>query len=171
MKAWQQLPGSVKLIAIVGVLLCLIDFSQRVYIDNSVDARAFDANAGAQNEFQTARISDEVEAWLERRREIAEQRKQEQDQATVSEPQVALLEGGVNLGNMRVRVRGIYTSAQNEQRIALIDTQELENRSVEITEVTEGFELNGYTVSKINVNSVTFIGGEDESVTIPVFDY
>ncbi|MDN7126976.1 hypothetical protein J6J08_06245 [Pseudidiomarina sp. 1APR75-33.1] len=173
MKAWQQLPTSVKLIAVALVIICVIDFAQRIYVAESDASRNFDPMAGVGIEFASAQASEEVKSWLQQRREEAEKSQQEQ-QVAVSEPKAALLEGGVNLGDMRVRVRGVYTASEaatGGARIALIDTQQIESRQVEITEISEGFELNGYTVSKINVNSVTFIGGDDESITIPVFDY
>ncbi len=167
MKAWQQLPASVKLLAAAIVVVCLMDFMQRVYIAGNDTTRTFDPMAGLQADLPAAQMSDDVSTWLQKRRDAAQQ---QQEQQATSEPQAELMDGGVNLGDMRVRVRGIYTSS-NQQRVALIDTQQLANRNVEITEISEGFELNGFTVSKISVNSVTFSGAEGETVTLPVFDY
>ncbi|MEA3587711.1 hypothetical protein J6I75_05040 [Pseudidiomarina sp. 1APP75-27a] len=175
MKAWQQLPTSVKLIAAVLVIICVIDFSQRVYVANEASGREFDPMAGVAIEFESAQPSAAVKSWLQRRSKEAEKRQQEEQETQANEAKVALLDGGVNLGDMRVRVRGVYTAtgnaAPNGARVALIDTQQIENRQIEIIEISEGFKLNGYTVTKISVNSVTFTGGEDEAVTIPVFDY
>ncbi|WP_411360706.1 hypothetical protein [Pseudidiomarina sp. YC-516-91] len=170
MKIWQQTPLSVKVIGAIAVLLCLYDFSNRVWVTTEVNQRettSFDAGA---HSTAAPQVAQDVQDYI---RQLATATASETaNDDTESANRTPLIEGGVNVGEMRVRVRAIYTAPGTERRTALIEAQHIEQRSLELTEVNEGFELNNYKVSAITVDSVIFTGADpNERIAIPVFDY
>ncbi|RUO74557.1 hypothetical protein CWI80_04240 [Pseudidiomarina sediminum] len=169
MKFWTQLAPMVKVAIILTVLLCVYDFSQRVMITTDVNTRNVNDFDASRYQVPTLSQASEVTAWLEARAQAQEQ--QQVEETAPEEAKTPLIEGGVNLGEMRVRVRGIYSPAQSSEQIALLEAQHLTERSLELTEVTQGYVLENYEVTKINVGSVTFTGADGSTVVIPVFDY
>ncbi len=176
MKLWQQQPMVVKLAAGLAVIFCAADFSQRIWLSadaNERDVAGFDASAYS---VPTPQMSEAVQNYLtELEQNTASQGEDESSQGNAN--QAPLIEGGVNLGEMRVRVRAIYRSQVTKQQVALIEAQHLTERNLELTEVNVGYALNNYKVSKITANSVEFTEqsaseqGTSESIVIPVFDY
>lgn len=170
MKSALNLPVSAKLALLLFTLLCVWDFSQRVWVSADASSRgttAFDPSAYtlAANEMAPA-----LTEWLAAR-EAQRQAAAEPDEEANKMPAIPLLEGGTNLGNMRVRVRAIYTATDSQTRLALLDIQSIEQRSVEIIEAEEGFTVDSYRLETIDVNTVAFRSAEGEVLTIPVFDY
>ncbi|KFZ29178.1 hypothetical protein IDAT_05750 [Pseudidiomarina atlantica] len=168
MIALKALPLSVKLTAACVALLALIDFSQRVWVSSEANPPAVPQFNASDYATQAPSMNAALQQWIEQQRSAAAQAAQEQ---SVSQPQAELLPGGVNLGETRVRVRATYTSSATGAQLALLEAQQINNRSLELTEVDEGFEIDNYKVSKITADSVVFVNAEGEQVTVPVFDY
>lgn len=170
MKSIAQLPVGLRLFFIALVVFCVWDFAQRVWIQADASSRdevTFDA---ARFQGGAIEMADAVKTWLaerEAQRAAAAEAETEVDET----PKAPLLDGGMNVGSMRVRVRAIYTAPESGTRFALLDLQSIEQRSVEISEVQQGFTIEGYTLESISVDAVTFRSNEDETLTIPVFDY
>lgn len=170
MKFVTQLTPLVKTVIVLTVALCIYDFSQRVMIETDVNAREINAFDASRFQVPTITQASEVTAWLEARAQA--QAEQVTEEATETDAaKTPLIEGGVNLGEMRVRIRGIYSPALSSAQIALLEAQHLTERSLELTEVSQGYVLENYEVTKINVDSVTFTGADGSTVVIPVFDY
>lgn len=169
MKSALNLPLSLKLVLLLLAIICVWDFSQRVWISSDVSSRNSVTFDPANYASGTNEMAAPVKDWLvarEAERQAAAQPEEQSKEATVP-----LIEGGMNLGNMRVRVRAIYTAPEGQTRLALFDIQSIEQRSVEIIEAQEGYTVDSYTLETIDVNSVVFRSAEGEALTIPVFDY
>lgn len=170
MKLWQQQPTSVKVCAIALVVICVIDFSQRIWVSAELAARSTTEFNAGRFTAPTPKISEPVQTFLEDLASAAEPPAEAEDEN--SENKIPLIEGGVNIGEMRVRVRAIYISPTTNKQAALIEAQHLTERNLELTEVTLGYALNNYQVSEITVDSVVFTGSDqNDQITIPVFDY
>ncbi|MBG23303.1 MAG: hypothetical protein CMF22_07585 [Idiomarinaceae bacterium] len=170
MKSALNLPLSAKLALLVFTLFCVWDFTQRVWVtadSTTRNATAFDPSAYT---LSANEMSPAITEWLAAR-EAQRQAAAEPDEEANKTPAIPLLEGGTNLGNMRVRVRAIYTATDSQTRLALLDIQSIEQRSVEIIEAEEGFTVDSYQLEAIDVNTVAFRSAVGEVLTIPVFDY
>lgn len=170
MKSALNLPLSAKLALLFFTLFCVWDFSQRVWVSadaSSRDTTTFDPSAYT---FAANEMAPRLAEWLAAREAQRQAAAQPEDEAS-KEPAIPLLEGGTNLGNMRVRVRAIYTATDSQTRLALLDIQSIEQRSIEIIEAEEGFTVDSYQLEAIDVNTVAFRSAEGEVLTIPVFDY
>lgn len=169
MKLFIDLPYLAKFVLIAFVFYCVWDFSQRVWVSvetSKPNVANFDASDYAVGSLAMAST---VKEWLDERE--AKRLAATEAEESSKEPELPLIDGGMNLGNMRVRVRAIYTAPESEVRIALLDIQNIEQRSVEIINAQEGYTVNSYTLETIDVNSVVFRSAESETLTIPVFDY
>lgn len=169
MKSALNLPMSVKLILALFLLVCVWDFTQRVWV--SADANARDDVSFTADDYvnRNSEMADTIKNWLAEREAMRQAAVEPEEEA--NEPAIPLIEGGMNLGNMRVRVRAIYTAPSSQTRLALLDIQSIEQRSVEIIEAHEGYTVESYALETIDVNSVVFRSAEGEALTIPVFDY
>lgn len=171
MKSALNLPMSVKLILALFLLVCVWDFTQRVWV--SADANARDDVSFAAEDYVNSNIemADTVKNWLAEREAMRQAAAEPEQEQETKEPAIPLIEGGMNLGNVRVRVRAIYTAPSSQTSLALLDIQSIEQRSVEIIEAHEGYSVESYALETIDVNSVVFRSAEGEALTIPVFDY
>ncbi|RUO62604.1 hypothetical protein [Pseudidiomarina insulisalsae] len=172
MSVWQRVPNLVKVCAAVVVLLCLLDFTQRVWISAEVDAREVSGFVTTGYQAPQPQVSDQVSAFIAQLTTAESETVEEESPEQSVAEQTPLIEGGVNLGDMRVRVRAIYVSQKMNKRVALIETQHMKERHLELTEIAVDDVLNNYKVSTITVDSVVFSGDDgSEPVVVPVFDY
>ncbi|WP_258239975.1 hypothetical protein [Pseudidiomarina homiensis] len=150
-------------------LLCLFDFSQRVWIasaDN--DSIARDLASAGQIQVATPRVVDELQAWFAEREQVRKQIEQASS-SDKDDAEQALLPGGVDVGPLRIRLRAILISTENAQKVAIMEAQNNDDRSVELIERTVGEALGEYNVSAVRVNEIVFQRA-DETIVVPIFD-
>lgn len=156
-------------IIIIALLFCVVDFVQRV--QPTIDTAALSREVAVTEVAAPAsvhQVSPRVRDWLAGLNTVASN-STETSTATV---QQELLSGGTNIGEKRVRVRAILIANNTQQRIALIEAQDREQRDVEFVELRQGDTLSGYTISAVQVDAVEFqpSSGEGATVRVKVFE-
>ncbi|PTB83250.1 hypothetical protein C9928_04080 [Pseudidiomarina aestuarii] len=155
---------------VITILLAAVDFTQRVLpaVDESTTMSTQSASdmvfAGTDHV-----VSKRVQDWLA---SLAAIETSENAAGSVEAPQTELLQGGIDIGKKRVRVRAILIANATQQRIALIESQDREQRDVEFIELRQGDALAGYTVTAVAVDSVEFTAnsGNEAPVRVKVFE-
>ncbi|WP_258807319.1 hypothetical protein [Pseudidiomarina sp. CB1] len=157
-------------IAALVAVLCVVDFSQRVWLSTP-------DNSGVERELAAAQVvnhqapvaADELQQWWQQR---AEERQAATDAAQQQNTPTAkpLLEGGIDVGPLRIRLRAIVIATDSQQQVAIMEAQNTDDRSLEFIERRVGENLGDYRVTAIRVNEIVFTQG-DESITVPIFDY
>lgn len=166
----RQVDRTALIVAGVFAFLCLIDFSQRLWVPGTdANAVANELAAASNVKVSDVQVVDGLTAWMNQRREErqAAAGPEATDNASKQKP---LLEGGVDLGPLRVRLRAILITSDSGKQVAIMEAQDNTERDVEFIERTLGETLGDYTVSAVRVNEIVFQHG-DEIVTVPIFDY
>lgn len=156
-------------IMIIVLLFCVVDFVQRV--QPAVDTAALTREAAMPETTRPAAaytVSQRVSDWLASLNTVATT----DSQTNPENVQQELLNGGTNIGEKRVRVRAILIANTTQQRVALIEAQDREQRDVEFVELRQGDTLSGYTISAVQVDGVEFTPntGDGAVVRVKVFE-
>lgn len=156
-------------ILIIALLFCVVDFVQRV--QPAIDTAALSREVAVTEVAPRAtahQVSQRVQDWLAGLNTVATSN----SEASTETVQQELLSGGTNIGEKRVRVRAILIANTTQQRVALIEAQDREQRDVEFVELRQGDTLSGYTISAVQVDAVEFQpnSGEGATVRVKVFE-
>ncbi|HET8816655.1 MAG TPA: hypothetical protein VFM61_04310 [Pseudidiomarina sp.] len=153
---------------VIVVLLAVLDFVQRVQpsLDTALverDMAELEPKPAIAEHTMSPRLTD----WLA---SLNVAGGTQQTPAATVQPE--LLSGGIDIGEKRVRVRAILIANTSQQRIALIEAQDREQRDVEFVELRQGDRLSGYTVSAVQVDGVEFTpnSGDGAVVRVKVFE-
>lgn len=168
---WQKLDRNALALAAIVTLLLVFDFAQRVWVASpNTDTVRQELEAATAIEVEQPSIAASLQTWLkekeQQRAEIAKREAGENQDASKPE----LLEGGVDVGPLRVRLRAIVLPPGQQRHVAILETQNSENRQIELMKRRLGETLGNYTLSALSVNAIVF-EGNDETVTVPIFDY
>lgn len=158
-------------VAAIIAILCLIDFTQRVWVsapDLTDVNREVEQAAGI--DIAEPEINPLLAEWVATRAAERLATAASGAEGSTKDTPPELLPGGVDVGPLRVRLLAIFIPPDGKQQVAIMEAQNSEDRSLELIERTLGESLGDYTVSAVRVNEIVF-KRDDEIIAVPIFDY
>ena len=169
-KQLQQQPLVFWCCCAVLILLCLVDFSRRLYVPaaSAVDVQPF-GMLPPWSAPETASYSALMQQWLN-----AEQQASAAADASTTSAKAPLLANAYAVGDKVIRLRAVFLSAAAGSRLALIEQQDIDNRQISFVQVRPGQVISHYIVTTINANYVEFspepsVSGEPAASPIRVY--
>jgi|SRR5690554_4432491 len=161
---WLKQPA-VWLTATLMCVICIWDFSQRVYapIDSDVSVLQADSVQVFSIAPKTMRTAA-MERWIQRNQRV-EPVIQVDDEGSEQDAELA---GAELLGSMQVRVRATFANVSANRRFAIVEYLTEAERIMQSIRLEQNDKLGDFTVIAVNASSVIF-AQDDDIYEISVF--
>lgn len=176
-KIFTEQPKWLLFAAIACLLLVVVDFNQRIKVGVNT------ALTNAQSDTQDLQLeppreiswSEPMLQWQASLQHVTEQASEVS--ASTEAPVLPSMHGAIELGNLQVRVRGIFRfSSKTKADFALIESYNPQQQQHQISRYEAGADIGNYIVLSLQQNAVTFEPVQQNAdnnlptITIKVFD-